>query len=274
MAREDLEPCDVATISDDSLPVAPPAHLAAAVADVLASIQTASTRPLPAHKFITVDPETVMTVTRAEALAASLPHNIPVLITGASGTGKELIAEMFIVQSKPFVAINCAALPETLATATLFGHKRGAFTGAINDEPGAFIAAGEGVVFLDEIGDMPLSLQPLLLRVLQERKVTRVGENVAQPIRCRIVAATNKSLVDEVAAGRFREDLLARLDMITLSLKPLYQRECDAFEIGKQLGLIEDELKIITGLNKYKQQNVRALQAFAARKKYLGDPFV
>ena len=154
-----------------------------------------------------------------------------VLITGESGTGKELIAKALHQESsrkdKPFVAINCGGIPETLLESELFGHKKGSFTGAMNDKKGLFEVAQGGTVFLDEIGDLSLHIQVKLLRALQERKIKPVGGMEDIPVDIRIVSATNKKLEEEVIAGRFREDLFYRLNVIEIKMPPLRDRKAD-----------------------------------------------
>lgn len=151
-----------------------------------------------------------------------------VLVSGETGTGKELWARAIHSQgpraSKAFVPVNCAALTVSLAESQLFGHEKGAFTGAAGRSLGVFRAAEGGVVFLDEVGEMPLELQPKLLRVLQEREVTPVGASHPEQVNVQIIAATNRSLEDEVAEGRFREDLFYRLNMVELKVPALRDR--------------------------------------------------
>lgn len=168
------------------------------------------------------------TVAMAHRLAV---RDVPVLIQGESGTGKELFARAIHQASprngKPFVAVNCGAIPQELVDAELFGHEKGAFTGATAARAGYFESADSGTLFLDEIGELPLASQVRLLRVLQEREVTRVGATRAKPIDIRVIAATNRVLPDEIRVGRFREDLFHRLAVGVLLLPPLRQREGD-----------------------------------------------
>ncbi len=152
----------------------------------------------------------------------------PVMITGESGTGKELIARAIhrysLRSQKDFVAINCAAIPETLLESELFGHEKGAFTGAVSQRVGRFEQSNGATLFLDEIGDLPLSVQGKLLRVLQDGEFSRVGSNTTIKTDVRIIAATNKNLEQEVAARSFREDLFYRLNVVRVQLPPLRQR--------------------------------------------------
>jgi transcriptional regulator with GAF, ATPase, and Fis domain len=165
--------------------------------------------------------------------------DISVLITGETGTGKELIAHELHRRSSrasgPFVVINCGAIPENLIESELFGHVKGAFTGAVTSRPGKFQVADRGTLFLDEIGELPLNLQVKLLRALQERVVFRVGDSKPEKVDIRIVAATNRVLEEEIRAGRFREDLYYRLNVVNLFLPPLRERGDDVLIIAKAL---------------------------------------
>jgi two-component system, NtrC family, nitrogen regulation response regulator NtrX len=166
-----------------------------------------------------------------EGIGKLAPIPSPVLVTGESGSGKELVARdlhrLGANPKAPFVALNSAALPESLVESELFGHERGAFTGATATRRGAFEAAERGTLFLDEIGELPLPAQAKLLRVLEDRRITRLGSNRPIPVEARIVAATNRSLESEVAAGRFRHDLLFRLNVHVLPVPPLRDRRAD-----------------------------------------------
>ena len=180
------------------------------------------------------DPNSKVLLERIRLIA---PSDASVLVTGESGTGKELIARLVHTLServeRPFIAVNCGAFSETLIESELFGHERGAFTGALDSRPGWFEAANGGTLFLDEVGDLPLSAQVKLLRVLQEREVVRVGARKVIKIDVRLVAATNVKLEAAVRAGNFREDLYYRLNVAKLALLPLRQRPDDILPLTK-----------------------------------------
>lgn len=163
--------------------------------------------------------------------------NIMVLVTGQSGTGKELVARSIHYNSprakKPFVTVNMAAIPEDLIESELFGHEKGAFTDARDRRIGKFEEANEGTIFLDEIGEMDLMMQTKLLRVLQEKEVTRIGSNKSIKLDVRVLAATNRNLAQEVKEGRFREDLFYRLQGFLIHLPPLYERGDDVILLSK-----------------------------------------
>ena len=168
-----------------------------------------------------------------------------VLIQGDTGTGKEGMARFLHVQSgrvtRDFIAVNCAALPETMMEAMLFGHKKGSFTGAAQASEGLFLAADGGTLFLDEIAELPLSLQAKLLRALQEGEVLPVGATHSVPVNVRIIAACNRNLAAEVAAGRFREDLYWRLNVMPLELRPLAERPGDVTAIAAAMLLRQQD---------------------------------
>jgi transcriptional regulator with GAF, ATPase, and Fis domain len=165
--------------------------------------------------------------------------DITVLVSGETGTGKELIAREVHNRSPrakgPFISINCGAIPENLLESELFGHVRGAFTGAVANKPGRFQAANKGTLFLDEIGEMPLSLQVKILRALQDRAVTRVGDTASELVDIRVIAATNRELEVEIKAGRFREDLYYRLNVVALHLPPLRERGDDIVVLARYM---------------------------------------
>ncbi len=162
--------------------------------------------------------------------------DITVLITGESGTGKELVAKAIHKYShrreKPFIAVNCAALPSNLLEAELFGYERGAFTGAVSTKKGLFEQADGGTLFLDEIGELPPELQAKLLRVLQEKEIRRVGGNKNIKVDVRIIAATNRNLEEEVKKGNFREDLFFRLNVVNVEIPPLRERREDIIPLA------------------------------------------
>jgi len=178
--------------------------------------------------FITGDSTLLQTLEIARKVA---PSTASILISGESGTGKELMAAFIHAHSqrknKPYVAINCAALPEQLAESELFGHEKGAFTGAISRKIGKFESAGKGTLVLDEITEMALPLQAKLLRALQEREVVRVGSNHSISVEARVIAISNRKMKEAVASGNFREDLYYRLNVIPLTIPPLRERKND-----------------------------------------------
>lgn len=198
-----------------------------------------------------------------------------VLITGESGTGKELVARAIHANSPgnegPFLGVNCGAIPENLLESELFGYKKGAFTGAFKDKEGMFIAAGDGSIFLDEIGEMPLGLQIKLLRALEERAVQPVGSHEPRPFNARIISATNKNLLEEVEKGNFREDLFYRLNVVEVKLPSLRERQDDIpllvrhflSKKGQELGLPDRRIsaEAMQQLERYQWRgNIRELE--------------
>lgn len=219
-------------------------------------------------------PDSIMNAT-CDTVKQVSPFDVSVLVTGESGTGKELCTRALhynsLRQNGPFVAENCGALPDELLESELFGHKKGAFTGAVDDRIGLFESANEGTIFLDEIGDISPAFQLKLLRVLQEKEIRPLGSNKRRPVDVRIVAATNKDLEKEVREGRFRQDLYYRIATFTIKLPPLRDRIEDIpyltnyllneimNELGKRVDGITTE--VLECFQKYQWPgNVRELQ--------------
>lgn len=186
-------------------------------------------------ELVAEDPQTLALVNLARKVAAV---DISVLLSGPSGSGKEVFARFIHAESeragKPFVAVNCAAIPEQMLEAELFGHEKGAFTGAARARAGKFESAEGGTLLLDEISEMELALQTKLLRVLQEREVERLGSNHSIRLDVRVIATSNRDLATEVAAGRFREDLYYRLNVFPLHLPPLRERPGDIEPLARR----------------------------------------
>lgn len=214
----------------------------------------------PDVRLVAADPDSLELQALAARVAAS---QSTVLIGGASGTGKEVLARHIHGRSPraaaPFVAVNCAALPEAMLEAMLFGHERGAYTGATAAATGLFRAAEGGTLFLDEIGELPLGLQAKLLRAVQEREVLPLGATRPIPVDVRLIAASNRDLFAAAAAGEFREDLLWRLAVFPLTLKPLAERRADIVPLAAALllrqaadraapsAMTEDALRLLVG---------------------------
>ena len=201
------------------IPLPPDAELIAAVLQAVAE---------ESNQFIFKDPKMDAMVKLAEQIA---PSNASVLITGESGTGKEVIAQYIHQRSsradRPFISVNCAAIPENLLESELFGHEKGAFTGAVARRIGKFEEADGGTLLLDEISEMDLRLQAKLLRAIQEREIDRIGANKPVKVDIRIIATSNRDLQAEARSGKFREDLFFRLNVVNLDLPPLRERPAD-----------------------------------------------
>jgi DNA-binding NtrC family response regulator len=250
-------------------------------------LESAAERFLPARDVMGEDealfegvacsPNFRAVISRAQRVAQT---EADILIEAESGTGKELLARLIHRASPrragPFVAVNCSAFPDNLLESELFGHVRGAFTGAHSPKPGKFELADGGTLLLDEIGEMPLTLQPKLLRVLQEREVDRLGDTRPVPVDVRVIATTNRSLRADVEAGRFRADLYYRLNVVPLTIPPLRERSEDILALAKHF-LRKHEPKTQRGLFQISPElgaqieardwpgNVRELENFVRR---------
>jgi DNA-binding NtrC family response regulator len=200
-----------------------------------------------------------------EMITDIAPTNATVLIYGESGTGKELLAKYIHKRSlrarKPFIKVNCAAIPETLLESELFGHEKGAFTNAVARKPGRFELADGGSIFLDEIGEMSLAMQSKLLRVVQEKEFERVGGTQTIKVDVRIIAATNRNLMEAMREGKFREDLYYRLAVVPIMLPPLRDRREDIEELAMSFlrRYAEETAKPVTGFSK---EAMQALQSY------------
>ena len=235
------------------------------------------------HQVIAVDPQTVAIFSRCERVAAT---DTSVLVTGESGAGKEVVAHHIHKTSKrakgPYVAINCAAIPDTLLESILFGHEKGSFTGATKAQAGKFEQANKGTLFLDEIGEMPATLQTKLLRVLQDKKIERIGSTDSIQADVRIIAATNLNLQEQVKAGKFREDLYFRLNVFPIHVPELRKRPLDIIPLAEfflkrySVNIGRDSLTLSNAakalLQKYTWPgNVRELENIIQRAVLLAD---
>ncbi len=205
-----------------------------------------------------------------EIAEKAAPTGLPVLIDGESGTGKELMAKVIHANGdrayRPFISVNCGAIPDNLLESELFGHRKGAFTGAVGDRKGKFESAHTGTIFLDEIGELPLEGQVKLLRVLEAHEIQRVGSDQPIAVDARVVAATNRNLRQLCAEGRFREDLYYRLGVIHVTLPPLRERKD---EIPLLIGFFSDEAA--EGLKRRPIEMTRRLRAFLLDYAYPGN---
>jgi Nif-specific regulatory protein len=221
-----------------------------------------------------------------ELMEKVIPTQVSILIQGETGTGKELVARAIHLngprREKNFMAVNCGALPESLLESELFGYRKGAFTGASEDRIGLFEAADGGTLFLDEVGEMPATLQVKLLRVLQDSQIRRVGDTVSRRVDFRLIAATNRDLKTEVEAGRFRQDLFYRLNVVPISLPPLRERGEDVLLLAQHFLelFMKQQEKMVRGLSGESRElllrhpwpgNVRELENAMARAVALAD---
>jgi DNA-binding NtrC family response regulator len=243
-----------------------------ALEDELGRIKRSQSGTLTFKDIVTRSPKMLSVLRAAEKAAGS---HIPVLVEGESGVGKELIARAIHGQgerrAKPFVAVNCGAIPDNLVESILFGHEKGAFTGATEKHSGKFIEASGGTLFLDEVGELPMAAQVKLLRAIQEGEVEPVGGRKPIKVDVRIVSATNRNLIDDVKQGRFREDLFYRLHVFPIAVPPLRERAEDisdlvrhflariAAEEGKRVRSISGEALALLGRHRW-PGNVRQLE--------------
>lgn len=225
------------------------------------------------NKFITQDPKCIDLKAEVKKLAKCQDE---VLITGQTGTGKEIIARAMIGDRQaPFIAVNCAGLPEHLMESELFGHVRGAFTGAESQKQGLLAAAKDGVLFLDEIGELPIGVQAKLLRALQDKVIRKVGSNTEEEIHCKFVCATHRDVSKMVRDEKFRQDLYARISTFELHIPPLAERCSDIPLIAKSMKggnewlaeLAKDNVQL-TDINV--SLNVRSIQQYIKRWNVLG----
>lgn len=223
-------------------------------------------------KFITVDNETTAMKDSVRKLSKVEDE---VLVIGPTGSGKELIAHALLGNREgAFIPINCAGLPDTLIDSLLFGHKKGSFTGADQDKPGLCVAARDGILFLDEIGELPITLQAKLLRAIQEKKILPLGESKERDISCRFVFATHRDLKAMMIDNLFRADLYARISTFEITIKSLKDRRCDIVPIIESLPDGHSYLGYLTSKNIIAHNldvslGVRSLQQFVRRYKVL-----
>jgi DNA-binding NtrC family response regulator len=254
-----------------------------ALADELGRIKRSQSGTLTFRDIVTRSAKMLSVLRGAEKAAAS---HIPVLVEGESGVGKELIARAIHGQgerrAKPFVAINCGAIPDNLVESILFGHEKGAFTGATEKHTGKFIEASGGTLFLDEVGELPMAAQVKLLRAIQGGEVEPVGGRKPVKVDVRIISATNRNLIDDVKSGRFREDLFYRLHVFPIAVPPLRERSEDipdlvrhflariAAEEGKRVRSISSEAMALLGRHRW-PGNVRQLENAVFRAVVLAE---
>jgi len=254
-----------------------------ALADELSRIKRSQSGTLTFKDIVTRSPKMLAVLRGAEKAAGS---NIPVLVEGESGVGKELIARAIHGQgerrAKPFVAVNCGAIPDNLVESILFGHEKGAFTGATEKHAGKFIEASGGTLFLDEVGELPMAAQVKLLRAIQEGEVEPVGGRKPVKVDVRIISATNRNLIDDAKSGRFREDLFYRLHVFPIAVPPLRDRAEDipdlvrhflariAAEEGKRVRAISAEALALLGQHRW-PGNVRQLENAVFRAVVLAE---